>query len=390
MGALAAGLRPIWSIENDAAIAEVAHANLGHDITVADILDCDPTNLDAPDVLHASPPCSNASLANANGGETELDMRLACGVAAFVTALRPRAFTLENVWAYRNFRSWRMIEEALHRGGYWVSVEHVNSADMGVPQTRKRMIVRAVRGGFVPYLPAPVPWVGWYAAIEDLIDTLPESQFAAWQLARLPQQLASFMMQVQGEGGDGIRFDHEPMQTVAANHGAAKYRAFLMGDQERQLAMEGEPAFTVRAGAGGGGLPRAFLVDSKNVNQERGKLHHTATEPAFTVVTDGKPSHMPRAWLVDGANTTEDQLSLRLDSEPSLTVTSGGPKHPLRSLLNTGRVVAMTPRALARFQSFPDWYQLSGNNRLDAKGVGNAVPPLLYQRIIESLMDGLL
>jgi len=49
--------------------------------------------------------------------------------------------------------------------------------------------------------------------------------------------------------------------------------------------------------------------------------------------------------------------------------------------------VSMTPRTLARFQSFPDWYELPTKRSLAAYGIGNAVPPLLYQRIIEGLVQ---
>lgn len=342
VGALSAGLEPIWGVEIDPAIVEVVRANLDHDIHVADILDCDPLDYDAPDVLHASPPCTNASVANANSGESELDMRLACRVAAFVTTLLPRIFTLENVWAYRNFMSWQMIEEALHRAGYWVSVEHVNAADYGVPQSRKRMIVRAVRGDFVPYLPTPVSWVGWYAAIEDLLPALPESQFANWQLARLPQLLQSTLVAQGGYDGKLVTADEDvPSFTLTANHNQLGVRAFL-------VQVQGEAGDGVRAGEHGGGSPRA--------------------------------------WLVNGANAQPDgQLIIRAQDDPAITITAGG---LLRGLLEEGRVVAMTPRALARFQSFPDWYELPDNARLAAKGIGNAVPPLLYQRIIAPLLEG--
>lgn len=380
-----AGLEVDWSIEQDAEIAEIASGNLRHRVHVADILDCDPVDFERVDVLHASPPCPSFSLASHGTSETALDRALALKTAEFVTTLRPSIFTLENVFAYRHSRSWRIIEDALHKAGYWVFVEHVNAADYGVPQTRKRMIVRAVRGGFVPYLPEPVPWVGWYAAVEDLLHTLPESQFAPWQMARLPELLMTtlvaqggygdtlgiaqeqdpaftitanhnqlglkaFLMQVQGQGGDGLRFANEPMRTVTANHGAGKYRAFLIGDQQRQLATESDPAFTVRAGSNGGAAPRAWLVDSANASPT-------------------------------------GQLTIRDESQPSHTVTSGGPKHPTRALFESGRVVAMTPRALARFQSFPDWYELPDNARLAARGIGNAVPPLLYRKIIEPLLE---
>ena len=393
IAARAAGMELAWSVELDAAVAEVARANLRHRVHVADILDCDPMRFDAVDVLHASPPCTNASVANAQGGETALDRALARKVAAFVTTLQPHIFTLENVWGYRKFLSWRLIEEALHRAGYWVSVEHVNAADAGVPQTRKRMIVRAVRGGFVPYLPEPQPWVGWYAAVEDLIPTLPESRFADWQMARLPSFLASTLVGSGGYDGKVVTAqERDPAFTVTENENQLVLRAFLVGDQERQIAMEADPAFTVRAGGNGGAMPKAFLLpgggNTNFAEAHAGKGCRYEDEPAHTVVATSKEGGaFPRAWLVDGANTTEGQLSFRDDSQPALTVTSGGPKHPLRSLLNTGRVVAMTVRALARFQSFPDQYCFSGNARLDARGIGNAVPPLLYQRIIASLVE---
>jgi site-specific DNA-cytosine methylase len=59
-------------------------------------------------------------------------------------------------------------------------------------------------------------------------------------------------------------------------------------------------------------------------------------------------------------------------------------KRPYRAY--TGyRVVKMTTRCLARFQSFPDSYVLPRSG-IAAKIIGNAVPPLLYQKIIEQLV----
>ncbi len=77
---------------------------------------------------------------------------------------------------------------------------------------------------------------------------------------------------------------------------------------------------------------------------------------------------------------------MRSDGEPWFTVTTGGSKHPVRAWLQCGRVVAMTPRALARFQSFPDTYVLPEKKSLASFGIGNAVSPLAYQRIIEGLL----
>jgi site-specific DNA-cytosine methylase len=46
----------------------------------------------------------------------------------------------------------------------------------------------------------------------------------------------------------------------------------------------------------------------------------------------------------------------------------------------------MSPRAVARFQSFPDSYQLPVKKSLAGKIIGNAAPPLLMQRIAETFL----
>jgi DNA-cytosine methyltransferase len=388
VGARAAGLEPAWGIERDAEITEVANHNLGHHVRVMDILDANPVKFEAPDILHASPPCPSFSTAKTNGQETALDIALAQKVAQFIDALRPRVFTLENVFGYRNSKSWAIIRKTLVECGYWMDVAHVNAADMGVPQTRKRMIVRAVHGGFVPHLPQAVPWAGWYAAIEDLIPTLPESRFAPWQLERLPEELQTFLLMTGATSshpetrGTGVLEPNEPCNTICATSGRA--RAFLVaqGGYEGLVTTQAhEPAFTVTANTNQKNI-RAYLVGDQH------RQLRTHDEPAVTVRAGETGGAEPRAFLVDGqANEDGSSLTLRQQAEPSYTVTSSGTKRPARACVERGRVVKMTPRALARFQSFPDTYELSGKATLDCRGIGNACPPLLMRRIYEGLVN---
>jgi DNA (cytosine-5)-methyltransferase 1 len=118
--------------------------------------------------------------------------RAAC---AYIVAKRPRIVTLENVYQYRNFESWHEIARTLLNEGYAYNYWHVNMADYGVPQTRRRMIVVARRDGVLPELPEkthakePTPglfgtktrWVSWYEAIEDLLPGLPDGKLAPFQ-----------------------------------------------------------------------------------------------------------------------------------------------------------------------------------------------------------------
>lgn len=292
IGAMAADMTPIWAVEYDADIAAVYRQNVGDHMRVGDVLDMNPTSFETPDILHASTQCTEFSQAKAGAVETKNDISLARKVADFVTELLPPFFTLENVYMYRLSQSWQIIAQALLTHGYQFNYWHVNMADYGVPQTRRRMIVIARRDGIRPQLPPqthaenPQPalfgglrrWVSWYGAIEDLIPGLPRGELAPFQ---------------------------------------------------RRIA-----------------LPyNECMIDGYNGRTEDGQATYVPKHaPAFTINAAGK-----------GRNRYVLESGIYLD----------------------------TPKCAARHQSFPDWYQLPEHRGTAARGIGNAVPPLFYQRLAE-------
>lgn len=411
VGLRAAGFKPIGAVEYDADIAAVYAQNLGAHVQVASVCDVDYRPFAGVTLAHASPVCTRASVANANGGEEALDLAAADAVCRMLREARPLWFTMENVWGYREFESYRNIVRELMALGYQWRVEHVNAANYGVPQTRKRLILRARRDGRnVGPLPQThcqggrqagfldeglSPWVGWYAAIEDLLDTLPESKFADWQLKRLPEHLKSCLVKSKNANqqfGDGRREVDEPATTVVA-YGSAAHRpkallvpGVLSGcDIPRQAH---EPSSCV-VGCSKTASPKAWLLEGKPLNYAGSLAVTVGLSPAPTV-TASEPRHPKRALLIDGDGNRSREPTMLEAVDPSMTVQAWHGRRPVqmpRAWQETGRVVAMTPRALARFQSVPDTYELPEKNSLACKIIGNGVPCLLAQHIGESFLQ---
>jgi site-specific DNA-cytosine methylase len=378
-------------IEIDAAIAEVNRRNGGHCLT-ADILDIDPADFVGWWLYHFSPRCPRFSSARSSkskqniyqrisdlsrfqkllNGEDEIDLHHSRKIVQFIKEGRPEFFTLENVWAYQKSLSFMNIWYALLEEGYGVDWWHLNAADYGIPQSRKRMIVIARRDGRRPAKPWPThskngdmftqPWRGWHEAIEDLIPDLPESQFADWQMDRMPNEpKEDFLVMTSNTNRNGV-------DNVAG-------RGWLEVDR---------PANTVCSSLGGG-MPRAFILGQGSYSKPK-----ETADPADTVTANSNQTGV-KAFVVDCQYNNfngERGLIIRQQNQPIFTMTASANRRPIRAGLETGRVVSMTPRCLARFQDFPDWFALPDNRALACRGIGNALPPGLYRAVLKSLRLG--
>jgi DNA (cytosine-5)-methyltransferase 1 len=310
---------------------------------------------ESPDVLWASPPCPNFSVAKTSRGETDQDRALAAATLSAVSILQPQAFVLENVEGYRKSEGFQAIVNELYGLGYWVEWSVVNAADFGVPQTRRRLILRAKKGFLAP-LPEPIQWVGWYEAIADLIDDLPESALAQWQVDRLPAGVReSFLAPATDRRSFSIRLGHEPARSI---------------------------------GVSGGNRPRAVLF-GKNTSREGVGVGMRAGEEPFFTVTTGMDGRL-RALLFAGSQSdyragSKPGLVIRAGEEPAFTITKSMDRQAIRALTPSARTVLLSPRCLARLQSVPDLYLLPDSARLACVVIGNGVPCRMARAIIESL-----
>lgn len=318
-GMSAAGFTLCAANELDSKIADVYRINHGDHIRVGSILDQDPRTYPAFALLHASPPCPSFSLANNKRGETELDIALAEKTVEFIRILKPQSVTIENVPQYVHSQSYAIIVAALVTLGYWYESKVLNAADFGVPQTRRRLFIRAELGAFVRQLPPAVKWRGWYEAIEDLIPSLPDSAWAQWQMPIVEKAMSKLSSQAFITNGN-------------------------KGDRGDSVWMAYQPAPTIR-----------------------------------------KRLDYYRAFVVSGQNTRPDtnNPTLRNSYEPIFTIPKSV-NHGMPRAFTDGRIVSMTPRALARLQSVPDSFVLPENKSLACTVIGNGVPSLMYQCVAEN------
>ena len=282
IGAINAGFELIAGLEYDKQIADTANHNLGNHVRIGNILDQSPFDFPKPDLLHASPPCPNFSRANSGAKETSNDTDMGKKVAEFIHVLQPNFFTLENVSAYKNSVAFNYISDELYASGYEWDTKTYNAFEYSVPQSRRRFIVRATK---IEYLKPVIKEqsLGWYHSIKDIVDKLPERDFATWQMYRLPE------------------FDY------------------------------------------------TFLSDSLNMSSKN-------------------PN--------------------RFENDPAFTVIIHSPKHPAPIFWDCTRTKSFycDVPALARFQTFPDWYEFP-NKEVAFKIIGNALPCNLYQKIAEAFIQ---
>ena len=194
----------------------------------------------------------------------------------------------------------------------------------GVPQSRRRLILIAVKSGFIPALPQPEKHIGWYEAIADKVHDLPDSKLADWQLKALPSEIRESLLL------SGTYVSHS--------------------NKIPDMRSPNTPCFTQTATIDKHPT-RCILIENTGARSDRPLQAKQAEEPCWTLRAMGQDGHYHRA----------------------------------NALLENAKIKALDIACLARLQSFPDDYKWSGKKSLDGKGIGNSVPPLMYEKILRSV-----
>jgi site-specific DNA-cytosine methylase len=85
------------------------------------------------------------------------------------------------------------------------------------------------------------------------------------------------------------------------------------------------------------------------------------------------------------SSTEQRSNTVRYSNQPIFTIKASD-RNP-RALLESGETIQLGLDCLARLQSFPKDYIWEGKIEPIRKGIGNAVPPLLYEKVIRSVAN---
>jgi DNA (cytosine-5)-methyltransferase 1 len=369
-------------------------------------------------LLIASPPCQTFSMAGNGKGRDALnevieaidlhaykdadalrafgekhDPRTALVLTplAYVWRDRPRLVAMEQVPTV--LPVWEACAEVMREWGYEVKVEILNAEQYGVPQTRKRAILVARRGGPV-HLPKATH-SRYYSRTPDKLDP------GVQKWVSMAEALGWTADEAEGSTYTGnnklahqaVRTLDQPAPTVTAGHDSGNRGfidpdgQFFKADVEQVAALQSYPTM-LRSNYGTGGdasargerkadQPAPTLTSKADRNKWDGELNMTADEaaalqsyPASSRGLTDRPS--PTILAAGGAGGPEPlaKFHARYTSDPAWT----GPTHRL------------TRDEAAHLQSYEPPFIWCGTKTKQFLQIGNAVPPLLAEHILAALI----
>ena len=149
LGFVQAGFDVVWANEYDSAIWETYSYNHPH--TVLDrrsITDIQADEVPDSDGIIGGPPCQSWSAAGAKRGIQDKRGQLFYDFIRLLKAKQPKFFLAENVSGMlgpAHKEALGNIQEMFREAGYALSFHHVNVADYGIAQDRKRVFFVGVR-----------------------------------------------------------------------------------------------------------------------------------------------------------------------------------------------------------------------------------------------------
>lgn len=387
-------------------------------------------NLYVPDyqMLIASPPCQTFSLAGKGSGRKALDdvleaielhaykdparlrefgekhddrTALVLTPLAYIHRDRPQYVALEQVPTV--LPVWEACAEVMRDMGYSVWVGNLQAEQYGVPQTRKRAILMARLDGEVQ---PPVPTHSRYYSRdpkrmdEGVLPWVSMAEALGWGDAETRwtgnNKLAN----------QSVRPLTSPAATITAGHDSGN-RGFIAPDGTFTVATVDEVSALQS-------YPTAVKNMGRGMVERYGdRPGRPGTEPAFTVRASAGGTE-PGGFVLEDADGTRRKLTAEqaaalqtypsvrgLTDRPSPTITGGGTEtggaEPIAKFHERytsapgwiGSTDRLSTDEAATLQSYPDEppFIWCGTKTKQFLQIGNAVPPLLAKAVLSALIQ---
>lgn len=183
LGFKQAGCEPVFAADWDQHACNTYRRNLGDHVHKLDLASISAPNLDAMirplaaeiDIVAGGPPCQGFSVQRrGNASDSRNDLVLRFG--EFATHLRPKVIVMENVPTVLGSRGREHIKELFslfEAGGYSTSSTILDASLFGVPQSRRRAFIVAVRSDVGAAFRFPAPDHLVVKTVRDAIGDLP-------------------------------------------------------------------------------------------------------------------------------------------------------------------------------------------------------------------------
>ena len=310
--------------------------------------------IDNIDLIIGGPPCQAYSLIGRardyNGMKDDKRNYLYKYYARFLERYSPRYFVFENVTGLlsakdRQGRSFfAEMEKAFKGAGYSLKKEVLNAGDYGVPQNRKRVILVGKKGEDKGFYPFPDQWFP-EVLVADLFMDLPELHAGEgdFRSCKLRKRYHPYLLE------SGIRKDGIPV----TGHIARSNRP-----QDLEI----------------------YRIAVESWNRDHSRLSYNQL-PGRLKTHNNKHSFIDRFKVVAGDIPRSHTVVAHASQDGHFYI------HP-----DIEQNRSLTPRELARLQTFPDDYYFESASGIPArtpmfKQIGNAVPVLLAKEIAFKLKE---
>ena len=427
LGLKEAGFQIIAAVEHDSDAGKTYEHNIGAHTKIMDITKYPPKKLekeliasgkwakgDTLDLIAGGPPCPGFSLigrskmygtAKLKNKKLKKDVhrfikhpknKLFREFVKYVLHFKPKYFIMENVqgMASYEFEGDPIIDVIQGSFGerYKVSHKILNASEFGVPQQRMRIIFIGSREDVFP---AEHPFVEEVTKINAL-----EAIRDLWHVKHSPDGEVDVVETAPNSKGAAFRKRMREWKCTRQNGEVAKGTDTKSNHWTRSLNERDLVLFPLLKSGAKSYSSRGIQIPSSKPRTIYGDLYpskwDSILKPSFEKrgmkVSKHKGRHYvaneSTKWIMYPNVSFKDKMRRIRWDQPAPTIVAHLAKDGYM-FIHPAHNRTITVREAARFQSFPDSFVFQGSMTSQFRQVGNAVPPLLAERLGQCIIEAL-